>query len=209
MAKRLTKAEQYAQIPPEKLIQQGRLNLEKMLSAMRYGYTRRAAVIKRSGLYSFAQEGFLDSRAKETRNKKPRDLTLNQLVLEIARLQNFFNAETSSVAGIKKVNLEQDIRIFGADPKTGRPLNSMTQDERRDYWDLYNDFTNANSIYSTQQYSESVQMMLADSLYNDTEFSQLNLADKLKALREKMDKAYLKASGNIGGNISRGRGNNR
>lgn len=207
--KRLTKAEQHAQIPPEKLGQMGRLNLERILKDMRYGYTRRAAAIKKSGLYSFAQEGLLKSRTKETKNKRPKDLTLNQLVLEIVRLQDFFNAETASVKGIKDVNRRQDLRIFGADPKTGRPLQTMSKDEREEYWRLYNEFRHNNSIYSSQQYSESVQLMLADAIYHDDKFSQLEFADRLEALKEKMDKAYLRASGSIGGNTARGRRNNR
>lgn len=207
--KRLTKAEQHAQIPPEKLSQLGRLNLERILKDMRYGYTRRAAAIKKSGLYSFAQEGLLKSRAKETKNKSPKDLTPNQLVLEIVRLQDFFNAETASVKGIKDVNRRQDLRIFGADPKTGRPLQTMNKDEREEYWRLYNEFRHNNSIYSSQQYSESVQLMLADAIYHDDKFSQLEFADRLEALKEKMDKAYLRASGSIGGNTARGRRNNR
>ena len=120
MAKRKqTQAEKIASIPIEQIIKMSgkeRKTLENYVRTLRGGYKRRVQSFARKGLTSHAQIAFEGTIP----DKKPVQLTKmtrNQLILEFARYSKFFNDVTSSEAGIKKVNREQDIRIFGQDAK--------------------------------------------------------------------------------------------
>lgn len=143
MPAKLTKAEQISIIPIEEI---GKLKGEeglklkrKYLRTLRTGYSRRIQQFKRKNVFSYAQESY--ERSRGTLNVPINKMSSNRLILEIAALQQFFNSETSSLKGINKVNREQDIRIFGSN-KRGLPLAKLNDEERKAYWQIYEEYLN-------------------------------------------------------------------
>lgn len=209
MAKKLTKAEKVAKMDPQSFGrlkgEAGRAKLEGYLKTLRYGYKRRAQAIKKSGLYSHAMYQFEDVPGNLFRSYDK--MTNNQIIAEIIRLSNFFNSRTASVQGIREVNKEQDRRIFG-ETKTGKPLQQMTESERKLYWALYNEYFNNDSTRTSKFGSNSVQQTLADMLVeegdpNDRQSFFDRLDQKLNAQKNKQNEAESYA------NVFSGRGSPR
>lgn len=193
MAKRrLTKAEEIAQIPWDEISrikqdEDGIAQLRGYLKTLRSGYSRRVAAFNRKGLFSYAQYSLEKTLPENWEPARINSMTnRNKILMEIARYIKFFNDATSSESGIKRVNAEQDSRIFGVDD-LGRPLQRMTSDERLDFWTLYEEFENQNPIWTTQPYSEETQKVLADAFFGDEDFSKLNLFEKMEYLRNKIE----------------------
>lgn len=188
MARKKTKAEQLAETPIEQLTklggEEGRAQLIKYAKTLRTGYRRRVAQFQRKGLVSHAQLTLEKSLPKERRAMKLNKLSRNQLILEIRRYQKFFRSKTSSVEGIKEVNKEQDLRIFGESFKSGKPISSLNQDQRITYWDYYDEFVNRYPNYIARYGSERVQEVLADAI----EGSALG-SDRAAGILEALDKA--------------------
>lgn len=185
--RRKTKAEQIASIPIEQITKMSgkeRKTLEKYVRTLRQGYKRRVQSFARKGLISHAQialEGTIP-------NKKPVQLTKmtrNQLILEFARYSKFFNDVTSSETGIKKVNREQDIRIFGQDSR-GRPRRTMTDTERQKFWTLYEEYENQHPTASSRYGSESIQQQIADALFDTQSIGWENLIDFLDRVEQRL-----------------------
>lgn len=193
MAKRkLTKAEQIAQIPWDEISRtkgdkEGIKKLQGYLKTLRSGYSRRVASFNRKNLFSYAKDALEKTIPENWTAPKISSLNdRNKLLIEIARYIKFFNDETSSERGIKRVNRDQDERIFGTDA-FGRPLHTMTSQERLDFWTLYEEFERQNPIWTTQPFSDDTQKALADAFFIDENFAKLSLAEKMEYLRKKLE----------------------
>ena len=177
--KKLTRAEQISNMPMEQVMKmsgkEGRKKLESYVKSLKFGYNRRVQSFKKKGLVSHAQialEGTLPP-GKEVQLTK---MTRNQLILEFARYSKFFQDATSSEEGIKEVNRQQDIRIFGVDQK-GRPKRTMTDTERQKYWSLYEEYQNQQPTANSRYGSESIQQMIAEALFDTDGTPGENLVD--------------------------------
>lgn len=186
--KKFTKAEQISNMPMEQVMKlsgkEGRKKLESYVKSLKFGYKRRVQSFKKKGLVSHAQialEGALPP-GKEVQLTK---MTRNQLILEFARYSKFFQDATSSEEGIKEVNRQQDIRIFGADQK-GRPKRTMTDAERQKYWTLYEEYQNQQPTANSRYGSESIQQMVAEALFDTDGTPGENLVDFLDRVEERL-----------------------
>lgn len=206
---RLTKAEQIAKMNPEDLGklkgEAGRKQLVSYLKTLRTGYNRRIASFKRQGVESYAQIAFENSIPENIERVPINMLTRNQLILEVIRYSNFFNAQTSNLAGIRKVNKKQDARIFGVDSR-GTPLYQMDQGERKRYWKFYDEFKNQNPSLVTQPFSEFTQQLLADMIFEDDDFKKLSWAEKLEYAKTQWMIEYPKEQAEDGPNVYGGKG---
>lgn len=208
MAKRKqTQAEKIASIPIEQIIKMSgkeRKTLENYVRTLRGGYKRRVQSFARKGLTSHAQIAFEGTIP----DKKPVQLTKmtrNQLILEFARYSKFFNDVTSSEAGIKKVNREQDIRIFGQDAK-GRPRRTMTDTERQKFWSLYEEYENQHPTASSRYGSESIQQQIADALFDTQSIGGDNLIDFLDRVENRLAQKTIEENLRSVPNVYSGRG---
>lgn len=78
----------------------------------------------------------------EDRGKKaPSKMNMNQMRGEAFRLQEFFQADTSTVPGARKVLRDQSIRIFGTDSR-GRPRYTPTVEQWTKIWKLFSEYKN-------------------------------------------------------------------
>ncbi len=207
--KKMTQAEKISQIPIEDIVRlsgkEGRKQLEKYVSTLRQGYNRRVASFQRKGLVSHAQIA-LEGTVPETKPVQLTKMTRNQLVLEFARYSKFFQDKTSSEAGIKEVNKEQDVRIFGADSR-GRPNRTMTDMERQKFWSLYEEYNNQQPTATSRYGSESIQQMVADAMFDTNAISGENLVDFLDRVEQSLAKKSLDENLRSVPNVYSGRGN--
>lgn len=208
MAKRnQTKAEQIASIPIEnitKMSGKDRKTLEGYVITLRTGYKRRVQSFARKGLISHAQIA-LEGTIPDKKPVQLTKMTRNQLILEFARYSKFFNDVTSSEAGIKKVNREQDIRIFGQDAK-GRPRRTMTDQERQKFWSLFEEYENQNPSASSRYGSESIQQQIAEALFDTQSISGENLVDFLDRVEQRLAQYYMEENLRGVPNVYSGRG---
>lgn len=163
---------------------EGRKKLENYVKSLKFGYKRRVQSFRKKGLISHAQialEGSLPP-GKEVQLTK---MTRNQLILEFARYSKFFQDATSSEEGIKKINRDQDIRIFGQDSR-GRPKKTMTDSEREKYWSLYEEYQNQQPTANSRYGSESIQQMVAEALFDSDSAPSENLVDFLDRVEERL-----------------------
>ena len=185
---KLTKAEQIAGMSMEQVMKlsgkEGRKKLEGYVKSLKFGYKRRVQGFKKKGLVSHAQIALEGTRPPGNEVQLTK-MTRNQLILEFARYSKFFQDVTSSEAGIKEVNRQQDIRIFGADQK-GRPKRTMTDSERQKYWSLYEEYQNQQPTANSRYGSESIQQMVAEALFDTDGTPGENLVDFLDRVEERL-----------------------
>lgn len=208
MAKRKqTQAEKIASIPIEQIIKMSgkeRKTLENYVSTLQQGYKRRVQSFARKGLTSHAQIA-LEGTIPDKKPVQLTKMTRNQLILEFARYSKFFNDITSSEAGIKKVNREQDIRIFGQDAK-GRPRRTMTDTERQKFWSLYEEYENQHPTATSRYGSESIQQQIADALFDTQSINGENLIDFLDRVEQRLAQHSMEENLRSVPNVYSGRG---
>lgn len=177
--KKLTIAERLENEPFENLIRgMDEKSLRKFISSARRSHTIRLKEISKAGEVSQAQIQY-DARGKRLATSK---MNWNQLVLELAKETTFFKAETASLEGIRRVNRDQDARIFGTDEK-GDPVRTMSAEERKRYWELYEEFQRSKPV-SSRYGSSSEQRMLAEAMVEAS--STDNIVDILNRTAEKL-----------------------
>lgn len=204
--KKKTKAEQIASIPIETISrlggESGIAQLRKYVQTMQSGYKRRVGQFKRQGLTSYAQISLEGSMPESAKRRKVKDMTRNQLLMEFARYSKFFNDVTSTVEGIKTVNLEQDKRIFGVDEK-GRAKSTMGDSERKSFWSLYDEFINQHAEMISQYGSNRVQTAISEVLLEGSD--PKNFVEILSRAQEKLQQ-QVREEPRHGPNVYSGRG---
>lgn len=104
-------------------------------------------------------------------------MNINQMRGELYQLQDFFQSESSTVPGARKIQKEQDIRIFGEDSR-GRPKKRMTVEQRTNFWRIYEEYKNLRPADVYEQ-SSIVQQQLGEMMVkfvNDNLDFDLNMA---------------------------------
>lgn len=152
--------------------------LMRYVDTMRQGMNRRIQMFNKRGIFSYAADSveamniknvsaknivnqIMKSKAGPGKSKLA--TARNALIAEFAKYQQFFNAQTSSLEGIALVNAEQDKRIFGGEYQK----KSMTDEERKVFWHMYEDFMESPSFARTASMtSETVQQYLASAMFD-------------------------------------------
>lgn len=201
MAKKKSLAQKTIEMSPEELSKLTFDELRKAYRAIRISYGRRKSSIERQGEFSHAQYKY-ETERKARKSKSFEKMSRNQLLLEVVQLQQFFEAKTSTVEGIRKVNYEQDVRLFGKTEK-GAPRNRLTNDERRMYWDLYDEWMGGQYHRDNPQLASSeVQYALADIFSGkngESKFgTKTELLDRLTDLAQQIhDRPILEGGPNV------------
>lgn len=144
---------------PEALGKLSKEQSKDLLQQFRQKYQVRAEQLERweGRVYSYAKDK-MDDYYANAKNTNIETMTRNQVQNELFQIQSFFNSETSSVQGAKRVAREQDIRIFGE--SGGRARHRMSVEDRQKFWALYEEFLNQNPTASTQFTSGKIQQYL-------------------------------------------------
>lgn len=188
MARKMTKAERIARIPDIEVSklkgEEGRKQLINYVRTLQAGYKRRVASFMRQGEFSHAQYS-LESSFTPGAKGKISSMSMRQLHMEFARYAQFFKSETSTLEGIRKVNRQQDVRIFGVDEKTGRPLQTMSSEQREEYWKLYDEYMNQHPEHYLA--SEQVQRLLGSAQFFPSD-SKFDISKRIEEVRAELER---------------------
>lgn len=165
-----------AGISDEELSRLDDAEMKAALKQARYSYQRRVQQFARQHVVSYAEIAFEMARGGMKRdkngqlvrvrvkNKPVEKMNRNQAFHELAQIQHFFQSESATVAGSRRINAEQDKRIFGEIEWRGKkiPTQQMTNYERERFWAAYEEFqTNEISrSYFAAMASETVQQAI-------------------------------------------------
>lgn len=165
--------------------------LRELLRGVRNLFTQQEKTFKKyeKSVFSPAMEKMKDFYEDRGKNA-PSRMNMNQMRNEVFKLQEFFEAETSTVPGARRVQAEQDRRIFGTDSR-GRAKNRMTVEERTDFWKVYEEYKKMRPADVLEQ-SNIVQQAIGQILIeNDRiDFSMETLQkvmDKVEGQRQRFN----------------------
>lgn len=152
-------------VTPEEIGKMKEGELEKLVTATRKQVERRIKRIEKSGLYSHAADAYEKKIVDHDRLPDPRVMTINQMRAEMSSHQSFLSAKTSTIKGIKDVNKQQDLRIFGSKTPGGKtPKYTMNREERTKFWKFYNEFEHQHKRASFD--STRVQQLISEEIDN-------------------------------------------
>lgn len=192
--------------------------LRALLRGARQLYTQQEKVLNRYSrqVYSHAHE-LMKDYYEENGTKSVSRMRQSELRGEIFRLQEFFDSQSATVPGARKIALEQDRRIFG-ETKTGKPKRRMSVEQRKNFWSAYDEYKNIHSeSYVRNMGSNTIQQMLAEiateSATFDDDFEDGNwftadmLADLDRRVKERKESEDWETSGydNFDGNVYSGK----
>lgn len=137
--------------------------LRAILRGARQLYSQQEKVLNRYSqqVYSHSHE-LMKDYYKENGVRNISRMRQSELRGEVFRLQEFFDSQSATVPGARTIALEQDLRIFGGDKKRRKPNRRMTVNERRNFWDAYDEYKNMHSeTYVRNMGSNNIQQMLS------------------------------------------------
>ena len=174
----------------EDIGQQNKSTLAKYYKSMRSALGKRMKTFREAGEFSHAYNVYEREFKKEI-PMKVSEMTQGRLQKEVVRLKKFFESETSTVAGSEEVNRRQDLMIFGAIPGTNIPNRTMSAEERKEYWNLYEEWYAQEYETHPKLQSSEIQNTLADLMYADTgEFNSMLLTEKMAFLSERASEEH-------------------
>ena len=174
----------------EDIGQQNKSTLAKYYKSMRSALGKRMKTFREAGEFSHAYNVYEREFKKEI-PMKVSEMTQGRLQKEVVRLKKFFEGETSTVEGAQEVNRRQDVMIFGAIPGTDIPNRTMSVTERKEYWDLFDEWYAQEYETHPKLQSSEIQNTLADLMYADTgEFNSMLLTEKMAFLSKRASEEH-------------------
>ena len=174
----------------EDIGQQNKNTLAKYYKSMRSALGKRMKTFREAGEFSHAYNVYEREFKKEI-PMKVSEMTQGRLQKEVVRLKKFFEGETSTVEGAQEVNRRQDVMIFGAIPGTDIPNRTMSVTERKEYWDLFDEWYAQEYETHPKLQSSEIQNTLADLMYADTgDFNSMLLTEKMAFLSERASEEH-------------------
>ena len=192
----------------EDIGQKNKSTLAKYYKSMRSALGKRMKTFREAGEFSHAYNVYEREFKKEI-PMKVSEMTQGRLQKEVVRLKKFFEGETSTVEGAQEVNRRQDVMIFGAIPGTNIPNRTMSVTERKEYWDLFDEWYAQEYETHPKLQSSEIQNTLADLMYADTgEFNSMLLTEKMAFLSERASEAHEMDLRRKSSSVLRGKGSN-
>lgn len=155
---------------------------------------RRVNIISRAGRYSWAAKSYFDvDTIRENWDERYpsktnyADKKRNFLIAKLQAYYGFLNAQSSTVKGIREVDRQQDIRLFGSYTRGGREVakHRMTDEERVKFWELYNEFIKSNPAAFSQWGSSTVVQTTFYDVMVKSEWG--TITELLQAAQERLD----------------------
>ena len=192
----------------EDIGRQNKSTLAKYYKSMRSALGKRMKTFREAGEFSHAYNVYEREFKKEI-PMKVSEMTQGRLQKEVVRLKKFFEGETSTVEGAQEVNRRQDVMIFGAIPGTNIPNRTMSVTERKEYWDLFDEWYAQEYETHPKLQSSEIQNTLADLMYAGTgEFNSMLLTEKLAFLSERASEEHEMDLRRKSSSVLRGKGSN-
>lgn len=194
---RLTKRS-FSKLDPSQIGKLKAPELRELLRGVRNLFTQQEKTFKRyeKSVFSPAlnkMRDFYEDRGKNA----PSRMNMNQMRNEVFKLQEFFEADTSTVPGARRVQAEQDRRIFGTDSR-GRAKNRMTVEERTNFWTVFEEYKKmrpADVLEQSNIVQQAIGQILIENDKIDFNMETLQkLMDKVEGQRQRfnweMDVSY-------------------
>lgn len=174
MAKKISK-KSFLNISPSQIGKMSHKDLRSLLQGARQLWNAQASTFKKyeGKVYSHSYEKmseFYEEHGTEKMRKRggieeyyttpqlPQRMSVNQIRMELFRLQEFFSSDTSTVPGARKVSSDMAKRIFGTG-KSGRPKKNLSSDEWAMFWSIYEEYKKQRPA-DVQEQSNVVQQEL-------------------------------------------------
>lgn len=194
---RITKRS-FLKLDPSQIGKMKSPELRELLRGVRNLFTQQEKTFKRyeKSVFSPALEKMRDFYEDIGKNA-PSRMNMNQMRNEVFKLQEFFEAETSTVPGARRVQAEQDRRIFGTDSR-GRAKNRMTVEERTNFWTIFEEYKKmrpADVLEQSNIVQQAIGQILIENDKIDFNMETLQkLMDKVEGQRQRfnweMDVSY-------------------
>lgn len=157
-------------IDPSVLSHMKRVDAIPLLKQARSLFKKQASIFEKNpNVYSWAYEK-MDEWYKNHGEVNLRSVKRVDAVAELARLQDFFKSQSSTVSGSKKILEEQSKRIFGVDEK-GKPLYKMNTEQARSYWALYKEYEALATTGFVKNFnSNTIQTVVGEYLIENRDF---------------------------------------
>ena len=194
---RITKRS-FLKLDPSQIGKMKSPELRELLRGVRNLFNHQEKTFKRyeKSVFSPALEKMRDFYEDRGKNA-PSRMNMNQMRNEIFKLQEFFDADTSTVPGARRVQAEQDRRIFGTDSR-GRAKNRMTVEERINFWTVFEEYKKmrpADVLEQSNIVQQAIGQILIENDKIDFNMETLQkLMDKVEGQRQRfnweMDVSY-------------------
>lgn len=194
---RITKRS-FLKLDPSQIGKMKSPELRELLRGVRNLFNQQEKTFKRyeKSVFSPALEKMRDFYEDIGKNA-PSRMNMNQMRNEIFKLQEFFDADTSTVPGARRVQAEQDRRIFGTDSR-GRAKNRMTVEERTNFWTVFEEYKKmrpADVLEQSNIVQQAIGQILIENDKIDFNMETLQkLMDKVEGQRQRfnweMDVSY-------------------
>lgn len=169
---------------------------QELLRQMRQAFQQREKTLgrdrvdsegNRMGTWSPAAESmekYYDNREIKSPSRERKDTA----IAELKRLNNFFNAKTSTVRGAREVMREQDLRIFGEKEnafgkRTGQPAQRLTRAQRDFMWSGYQEFLSGSDTAAIAARSYERRQQAAGLVVKSMRGKKLSMEDFLSRLK--------------------------
>lgn len=161
MARKNITYEEIRKLSPTELGKMSKSQLSDLLRKVRVKTQTRLEQLEKVSNTVYSPAAEMLWQKTQFKNPPTSKMSRNQVLSELFAHQSFHSAKTSSVQGARKVQREQDIRLFGTN-KSGNPRKRMTVKQRHRFWSIYDEF---NRTYKNKEYlygSNRIQQALAD-----------------------------------------------
>lgn len=200
---RITKRS-FSKLDPSQIGKLKAPELRELLRGARNLFNQQEKTFKRyeKSVFSPALDKMRDFYEDRGKNA-PSRMNMNQMRNEVFKLQEFFDADTSTVPGARRVQAEQDRRIFGTDSR-GRAKNRMTVEERTNFWTVFEEYKKmrpADVLEQSNIVQQAIGQILIENDKIDFNMETLQkLMDKVEGQRQRfnweMDVSY-EGSGSV------------
>ena len=184
MARKSITYEEIRKLSPTELGKMSKSQLSDLLRKVRVKTQTRLEQLEKVSNTVYSPAAEMLWQHTQFKNTPTSKMSRNQVLGELFAHQSFHSAKTSTVQGARKVQREQDIRLFG-ETSSGRPKYRMTVKQRHKFWAIYDEF---NRTYKNKEYlygSNRIQQALADMMKGSRIKSEntLNMEDFDELLR--------------------------
>lgn len=185
---RITKRS-FLKLDPSQIGKMKSPELRELLRGARNLFNHQEKTFKRyeKSVFSPALEKMRDFYEDIGKNA-PSRMNMNQMRNEVFKLQEFFEADTSTVPGARRVQAEQDRRIFGTDSR-GRAKNRMTVEERTNFWTVFEEYKKmrpADVLEQSNIVQQAIGQILIENDKIDFNMETLQkLMDKVEGQRQR------------------------
>lgn len=174
-----------------------RTQAQDLLRSMRQAFQQREKTLgrdridsegNRMGTWSPAAES-MEKFYENREIKSPSRTRKDSAVAELKRLNNFFNAKTSTVRGAREVMRQQDLRIFGEKENafgkpTGQPAQRLTRQQRDFMWSGYQEFLSGSDTAAIAARSYEKRQQAAGLVVKSMRGKKLSIEDFMERLKK-------------------------